>query len=349
MTLYVQANLEGQLWDVPVRGNIGVQAVRADQTGFGRVTYSGNNIGTPYSEGVTYTDVLPSMNLIFDLPHQQVVRTGLARQAARPRMDDLTAGFGYGVNRTAPGGPRWEAGGGNPTLRPWIANAFDISYEKYFGSKGYVAVAYFFKDLQNYIARQPVAYDFSGLPIPSDVPPSQIPASDIGIYTRPVNASGGLMSGWEFSASIPFDLFWKPLEGFGAQASYTDTRTSIDPSLLGLSQIPGYSRYTSNLTLYWERFGWGVRATQRTRSTYVGEGINVFLEPEYPTIQSEKIVDFQISYTVQSGPLKNLGFLFQAANLTDEPFSSTFNNDPNRPERFEDYGNNMLLGISYKF
>lgn len=107
--------------------------------------------------------------------------------------------------------------------------------------------------------------------------------------------------------------------------------------------------YTSNLTLYWERFGWGVRATQRTRSTYIGEGINVFLDPEYPTIQSEKIVDLQVSYTVLSGALKNLGFLFQMANLTDEPFSSSFNNDPKRPERFEDYGNNVLLGISYKF
>jgi iron complex outermembrane receptor protein len=289
------------------------------------------------------------MNLIFQLPYGQILRTGLARQAARPRMDDLSAGFGYGVN-LAPaggGGPRFEAGGGNPTLRPWIANAFDMSYEKYFGNKGYVAAAFFFKDLKNYIARQPVPYDFSGLPLPSDV--LIRPASNIGVYTRPVNGEGGFMAGWELSASIPFDLFWQPLEGFGAQASYTDTRTSIDPSLLGLSSIPGFSRYTSNLTLYWERFGWGVRATQRTRSTYVGEGINVFLDPEYPTIQSEKIVDFQVSYTVQSGTFKNLGFLFQAANLTDEPFRSSFNNDPNRPERYEDYGNNVLLGISYKF
>lgn len=346
-TLYVQANLMGEVGSVPVRGNVGVQVVRADQTGFGRVTYSGNNLGNPFSVNESYTEVLPSMNLIFEFPHQQFLRTGLARQAARPRMDDMSAGFGYGVNRTAPGGPRWEAGGGNPTLRPWIANAFDVSYEKYFGGKGYIAAAFFFKDLKNYIARQPVAYDFTGLPIPNDV--TVLPATRIGIYTRPVNADGGLMAGWELSASIPFEMFWKPLEGFGAQASYTDTRTSIDPSLLGLSSIPGFSRYTSNLTLYWERFGWGVRATQRTRSTYIGEGINVFLDAEYPTIQSEKIVDLQVSYTVQSGPLKNLGFLFQMANLTDEPFTSTFNNDLQRPERYEDYGNNVLLGISYKF
>ena len=346
-TAYVQANLMGDMGSVPVRGNFGVQVVRADQTGFGRVTYSGNNLGTPFSVNAKYTEVLPSMNLIFELPNEQVIRTGIARQAARPRMDDLSAGFGYGVNDTAPGGPRFEAGGGNPTLKPWIANAFDISYEKYFGGKGYVAAAYFYKDLKNYIARQPVAYDFTGLPIPSDV--KRLPASNIGIYTRPVNGTGGSMSGIELSASIPFDLFWEPLEGFGAQASYTDTRTSIDPSLLGLDSIPGFSRYTSNLTLYWERFGWGVRATQRSRSGYVAEGINVFLNSEYETNASEKIVDLQVSYNVQSGPLQNLGFLFQVANLTDEPVRSSFNNDPLRPTRFEDYGNNILLGVSYKF
>ena len=345
-TLYVQANLSGDLGSVPVRGNIGVQAIRADQTGFGRITYSGNNTGDPFSVNETYTEVLPSLNIIFELPYEQLIRTGLARQAARPRMDDLSAGFGYGVNRTAPGGPRWEAGGGNPTLRPWIANAFDISYEKYFGGKAYVSAAFFFKDLKNYIARQPVPYDFTGLPIPSDV--TTLPASNIGIYTRPVNAEGGLMAGWELAASVPFDMFWAPLEGFGAQASYTDTRTSIDPALLGLSQIPGLSRYTSNLTLYWERFGWGVRATRRTRSAYVGEGINVFLEPVFPTIGKEEIVDLQISYTVQEGPLENLGFLFQIANLTDEPFTTSFGG-PLRPGQYEDYGNNALLGISYKF
>ena len=290
--------------------------------------------------------MLPSLNLIFELPNEQILRTGLARQAARPRMDDLSAGFGYGVNPSALGGPRWEASGGNPTLRPWIANAFDVSYEKYFGGKAYVSAAFFFKDLKNYIARQPVAYDFTGLPIPTGI--TTLPASNIGIYTRPVNAEGGLMAGWEFAVSVPFDMIWAPLEGFGAQASYTDTRTSIDPSLLGLSQIPGLSRYTSNVTLYWERFGWGVRATRRTRSAYVGEGINVFLEPVFPTIGNEEIVDLQISYTVQEGPMKNLGILFQIANLTDEPFTTNFGG-PSLPGQYEDYGNNALLGISYKF
>ncbi len=33
----------------------------------------------------TYTDVLPSMNLAFQLPNEHTVRVGLAEQVARPR------------------------------------------------------------------------------------------------------------------------------------------------------------------------------------------------------------------------------------------------------------------------
>lgn len=345
-TAYIQANLDTEYGSIPVSGNIGVQVQRVDQTGFGRITYNGNASGTPFEDGDSYTNVLPSLNLIADLPWEQKLRFGAARQVARPRIDDLSAGFGYGVNQTAPGGPRWEAGGGNPTLRPWKADALDLSWEKYFGGRGYVSIAYFHKDLLNYVANQSVRYDFTGLPIPAGV--TALPASRIGVYTRPVNAEGGTIKGFEYAVSLPFDLMWQPLEGFGLQASYTDTTTSIDPRVLGVPQLPGFSKYTSNVTLYWERFGWGVRATRRTRSSYVGEGVNVFLDSERSLIGSEEIVDLQVSYTVQEGPIKDLGFIFQISNLTDEPFTRNFG-AATRPQEYVEYGNNALLGISYKF
>ena len=175
-----------------------------------------------------------------------------------------------------------------------------------------------------------------------------LPASRIGVYTRPVNAEGGTIKGLEFAVSVPFDLLWERLEGFGLQGSYTDTSTSIDPAVLGVPQLPGFSKYTSNVTLYWERFGWGVRATRRTRSSYVGEGVNVFLDSERSLIGSEEIVDLQVSYTVQEGALKNLGFIFQLSNMTDEPFTRNFGS-ASRPQEYVEYGNNALLGINYRF
>jgi len=345
-TLYVRANLDTDWGSLPVRGNFGVQVQRVDQEGFGLRTYEGNSAGDPVSDGDSYTLVLPSGNLIFDLVSDQKLRFGLARQAARPRIDDLSAGFGYGVDRNA---QRWAGGGGNPKLRPWIANAFDVSYEKYFGGRGYISVAYFFKDLKSYVYNQVQAYDFTGLPIPDGVPPSEIPASPIGTISQPANGEGGLLAGTEIALSIPFDLLWEPLEGFGLQGHYTDTRTSIRPNGPGTTEpLPGFSKYTSNVTLYWERFGWGVRASRRTRSAYVGEIQNVFLDRERVVVGGESIYDFQINYTVQQGALKDLGFFFQLGNIKDEPFRTSFGSEE-RPREYVEYGRNALLGISYKF
>ena len=67
-----------------------------------------------------------------------------------PRLDQLRASFEFGVEHLDTSEP--GASGGNPLLDPWKANAFDISYEKYFeGTKGYVSAAFFYKDLRSYI------------------------------------------------------------------------------------------------------------------------------------------------------------------------------------------------------
>ena len=90
------------------------------------------------------TDVLPSMNLAFSLrpttrpcawpwPGRWRVR---AWTSCAPRWSSASD------TRTDNGTSRGRASGGNPELDPWRANAFDISYEKYFGNKAYVAAAY---------------------------------------------------------------------------------------------------------------------------------------------------------------------------------------------------------------
>ena len=47
---------------------------------------------TPIEAGKSYNDVLPAMNLVFELPAQQLLRFSAAREVARPRMDQMTAG-----------------------------------------------------------------------------------------------------------------------------------------------------------------------------------------------------------------------------------------------------------------
>lgn len=358
-TAYVQANIDTDLGPVPLRGNIGVQAVNVDQSSTGVSTFEGVTLSERATYGASYTDYLPSMNLSFGLPWEQFVRVGASRQVARPRMDQMRANAGFGINRnpsSCPSGdpapcPRYEGSGGNPTLEPWLADAYDVSWEKYFGgNKGYVSAAYFYKDLKTYIYEQVTQFDFSQLPVPPNVLPQDVPQSTIGTYTQPVNGEGGTVKGHELAVSLPFDIFFAPLEGFGFIGNYSDTQSSIQP--LGPSApdepLPGLSKYVSNMTLYYERYGFSFRASQRKRSSFLGEVQGFGGDRTKIQFEGETIYDAQVGYTFQSGPLENLSILLQANNIGNEPFRSTFGSEE-QPRQYFGYGRTYLLGVNYRF
>lgn len=354
-TAFVQANINADLGSVPVRGNIGVQAVSTDQRSTGVATFEGVALGEPSTRGISYTEYLPSLNLSFGLPWEQFIRVGAGRQMARARMDHMRANAGFGIQTTGvcPGGtapPCWSGGGGNPELKPWLADAYDVSWEKYFGgTRGYVSVAYFHKNLLNYIYEQTEAFDFSQLPLPTNI--ANRPTSNIGGYTQPMNGEGGTIKGWEAAVSLPFDLLWAPLEGFGFVGSYSDTRSAIQP--LGPEHpnepLPGLSKYITNMTLYYERHGFSVRGSQRKRSDFLGEVTGFGGDREKIYFKGESVYDFQAGYTFRSGALENLSILAQVNNVTNEPFRSSYDGMEDRPRQFWEYGRTFLLGLNYRF
>lgn len=356
VSTYVQANIDGDLGSIPVRGNVGVQAVSVDQESRGFATFAGNPIGNPFRGGTSYTDVLPSLNLVFSLPADQIMRFAAARQVARPRMDDMRASADYGIRTSGnitgtpcAALPCWSGGGGNPELRPWKADAYDLAYEKYFdGFRGYFSAAYFYKDLKTYIYDRPLPFDYTGFELPPGT--ILIPPSTQGEYSAPANGEGGTIKGFEYSLSVPFDILWEPLRGFGLQASYTETSTSVAPNGPGTSEpLPGFSRYTSNATLYYENHGFSVRASRRSRSAFRSTFQGFGGDLEFQNIAGEAVVDLQLGYAIQSGPLKGLNFLLQGGNLTDEPFRTQENNREDRPIKYFEYGRYYLFGVNYRF
>ncbi len=347
-TAYVQANIDTEIGSIPVRGNVGIQAVNVDQSSTGVATFEGVTLSQPSSRGASYTDYLPSMNLSFELPANQMVRFGAGRQMARPRMDDLRANATFSIDRSR---LVWSGNGGNPELRPWLANAYDLSYEKYFGeNKGYVGLAYFYKDLKSYIYKQFVPFDYSQLPVPASVPPSQIPPNPIALFELPFNGQGGTVKGFEFSSSLPLDLLWEPLMGFGIQANYSDTKSSIQPNGPGTSEpLPGLSKYVSNITVYYERYGFSARVAQRHRSKFLGEVQGFGGDREKIAFNAETVTDVQLGYSFQSGALQNLSLLLQVNNLENEPFTSSYDGQSDRPRQYFGYGRTYLFGATYRF
>ncbi|MEO8364902.1 MAG: TonB-dependent receptor [Pseudoxanthomonas sp.] len=357
-TGWVKANLDTQWGSVPVRGNVGVQIQHVDQSSnanyWDSTQPAGSNV-RPFEDGKTYTDVLPSMNLAFSFSHDQTLRLAAARQVARPRVDQMRASLEFGVN-TATGRP--GGSGGNPQLDPWRANAFDISYEKYFGAKAYVAAAFFYKDLRTYVYTQTIDnYDFTDFVADYVPPPGTQPAQNIGDFTAPQNGKGGKLQGLELTASLPLNLFTEALDGFGvvASASFTDSNIKIrDPESAtsvggGDISLPGLSDRVYNLTAYYERNGFEARISQRKRSDYIGEIGNFAGNRTLRYVVGESITDAQVSYAFgDNTSLAGLSLLLQVNNLTNEAYQ-TYAGTKDRPLEHVEWGRTILFGMNYRF
>lgn len=362
-TGFAKANFDVD-WTVPVRGNVGVQLVHTNMTSIGNFW---NNKATPnrlepLKFTNSYTDVLPSLNMTFDLgkvaTKDLYLRFGAAKEMARPPMDSMRASLDGGLSPTT---FLWSGSGGNPQLKPWKADAYDLSLEKYFGKRSYIAAAYFHKSIESSIYNQTVRYDFSGFPITILDPLGNpiVPLSNIGNMTTQANGEAGYVRGKEISFSLDGSLLNSSLDGIGFIASLGSTESSIKEKgeNLGTGAQPatgleGLSGITRNLTAYYERNGFNARISQRYRSAFAAQTRNQFGDLATSTIESEKLVDLQVGYAIENGQYKGLSVLFQINNLTDEPYrtskSSDYDPTLSLPERYNTHGRQFLLGLTYK-
>ncbi|ABC62724.1 TonB-dependent receptor [Erythrobacter litoralis] len=351
MTLYAQLDIDQELGAGVLTGNIGVQAINTSQQSSG-IAFPGG-VQTPISLGDDFWDVLPSANLSVRLDSGWVFRLAASRQIQRPQLDDLRAAIGYGVVTTIDGQsptgqyPYINGGGGNPLLRPYRANAVDFNVEKYFANgAGVIALQLFYKDLVSYIDGANTVFDYAGLPLPA----GPTPATTIGILNSEVNTGGGDFYGAELSATIPFDAIIPALEGFGATGGVGWTETKVEDANGNVDVIPGYSEWVANGTLYFEKGGFNARGSVRYRSEFLADFTGFGGNITRRLARAETIVDAQIGYDFESGPLEGLSIYLQGQNLTNQPFVSQFD-VPVREAVIDnqEYGRRFLAGFTYRF
>lgn len=355
MTMYAQANIKTSIGASELTGNFGVQAMNTSQHTDGYYADGANVV--PIRKGADYWDVMPSVNLSLRFPSDFVIRAAVAREVMRPRMDDMRVAISYGPDLTGPT-PIIRGSSGNPYLRPFRANAADLSFEKYFGNKGYLAAQLFYKKLVSYVIDQSIPdspFDYSGLPLTTSGYQSTDPngvnyVSPIGVITTPYNISGGELYGVELAGTLPFGELVSFLDGFGVTggASYTKSKIQLsetsDPS-----DIPGYSKWVANGTGYFEKWGFSARGSVRYRSSFIGElsgfGANRVQRRALP----ETIIDAQIGYDFSSGFMNGLSVYLQAQNLTNERFATQNPGQPLQIIDYQTYGRRYLAGFTFKF
>jgi iron complex outermembrane receptor protein len=342
-TPYAMASIDSDLGSAKLTGNVGLQGVHTSTTSSGLQPTVKDH----------YWIWLPSLNLNFRFPNDFIIRLAASKEFMRPRMDQLNNRIAVGVDTTqTPSRYVNVCSGscGNPVLRPYQAKAVDLTFEKYFGNKGYVALQTYYKHIDTYIDSQAFNpnFDFSPFPKPVGV---TLPSSPIGTFSGPVNTHGGYLYGAELAATLPFDAVTSALSGFGITGGIGYTKSKVLRFDGSKTQIPGYSKFVGNLTAFYEKNGINIRGSVRHRSGFLGEFPSFNGAPEQQYVLAETIYDAQIGYDFQPGSaLQGLSVYVQGQNLTNER-SATIGviGHPESWYKYQTYGRRFLLGATYKF
>jgi hypothetical protein len=183
--------------------------------------------------------------------------------------------------------------------------------------------------------------------------PTACPELPIGLFTAPQNGTGGRVDGIELAFSVPGELLWDALQGFGATGSVSETESSISipGQVAGLPTqnitLPGLSKTVWQATVYYERAGFSTRLATTYRSNYIGEITDYAGDRALEYVRHEQISAFQAGYDFQNGPMKGFGIVFQVDNLTNTPFID-YAGVTTRVRDYETYGRVFFLGAKYK-
>lgn len=350
VTPYLATRINSKLFGYELTGNAGVQGVHTDQYVYD-ITKSGdwpNFTFIPYGVDSQYWDVLPSMNLTWKVADDQQIRFSAGRSMARPRFDSMGGSESINFDKTKAASTSlatspWSGSIGNPKLKPWISDDIDVTYEYYFNPGEGVFVEGYYKNLESFIYNSTSVFDFHAFADLATV----TPVLWQGLVSEYVNGTGGNLEGLVLGGNVFLNHISPLLDGFGIQAQGTVVNSNVqipDVNTSPTHQIPQLSKYSFNVTFYWEKDGYSFRINDRYRSSYVQEVPN--FDGTLQAIQgaAENTVDLQIGYQ-----WNNFNFTFAAENLTDTPENSFIGGNPNHPEYYKLFGTNLLLGVSYRY
>lgn len=348
---YAEFDTNTELLGLPLRINAGVRVVQ---------TKTDATAAAPDEEGnavilnadSSYTDILPSTNIIWELNEDLLLRANVARNLTRAGMGSLAPAT-TNINPVA-----GEISTGNPDLDPMRANTFDLSLEWYFADEAVLAATYFRKDIESFINSATVEGALSpelrrivenrGEYTPGDprFDPAVLPAdSDAWSISRPENADGAKLEGVELAYQQPFAFLPAPFDNLGVIANYNIVDSQLKQGDFH-SAMAGLSKNSYNFSLYYETDTYGARIAVNGRDDYVtkvpGSNGNAAEGTTGPTR-----VDLSAYYDVT----ENITITLEGINMTNEVerLYTTGGGDLNLVREYNTTGREILLGVRATF
>ncbi|OAH45705.1 TonB-dependent receptor [Sphingobium yanoikuyae] len=273
----------------------------------------------------TYENFLPSINLTYDVADNVKLRASASRTMTRPDAGAILPGITFSDPSAL------TATAGNPNLKPYTSDNYDLGGEIYTGGIGYVGVSLFMKNIQGFTVTTSEQVAFGSLNIPFDslistqqnalndrslqtgIPVAQLPIT----VNRPVNLRDLKIKGIEATWVQPLDFLVKGL-GFSANGTYLKQSSSS-----GLVAT-GVSPWSYNLQGFYENGGLSVSVNYVWNDEAIAvngpqNGINGADLKSDARGQLDMSAGYQLPFFN-----KALRLTLDVLNITDEPIRTTF-------------------------
>ena len=373
-SIYMDFTFGFDLGDMPVTINAGaryaetdieVSAVQSfifdvipttDLTLFSNVLGPATNI----SDSDSYSNLLPSLNIRLDIQEDMVLRFALYDSMTRPTMSELSPATVFNEPRRQ----NLSASGGNAGLEPFTAENWDLSFEWYYSDTSVVSVAYFDKEIENFITTLTGQETFtmfdrspddnfrcstanSELCSPDAILDPENPDVDVVATTeelngesevynvsRPRNGETASVTGFE----VALTQVWDNGFGFIVNATVVDSDVSLGSDTSESFALEGLGD-SQNVIVFYEQDTWQARVAFNNREGFLRNIDNGFNgEP----VNTDTFGQWDISASWDF--TENFTLFFEGINITEEELVQT-GRFKNQVYNIEDNGSRYSIGI----
>lgn len=376
---YVMANIDTEIGDMGLTGNIGLRMVRNDtkSEGFGEVIdFTTNDDGTFTQIDPTadtglqdvdlqsdYTEWLPSLNLSLAVTDDFIVRAAAYRAMSRFQLNAFASGVSvdscqddasqdseddsavFCATTTDVNDLVSDATTNGNHLDPYTSDNFDLSFEYYPSSDSAVTLALYWKNFTG---------GFESINEPRDIAISVdgveqfVTVDDVTV--NQTSSDQSTIKGYEFTVTKQFSELPAPFNGLGANLAYNYALSDFvtpevaSPGVIDDANLFGYSKQVASTSVYWEGDDVTLRLLYKYRSRYFQPNNLPFPDRSHRYVEDSDYVDFSAKYKYS----KKLSFSFKALNLLDETQVFTRGNESTIAD-YSRSGRKFFFGAKMKF
>lgn len=321
---YAMTNLD--FGSVAVTAGLRVERTELDIDGF---LLSGSTV-TPISGQRRYTDFLPSLIVRITPSDDTMFRIAYSRSVGRPQYSDLSPGGSVSVE----GEGEISVDSGNPALKPYIADAIDMTGEWYFAPGGLISIGAFAKFIRNPIFTQ--SYVLTDASFGGET-------YDRINFSQTLNADRGDIIGLEAAYQQQFTFLPGLLSGFGVNLNLTLIDATLRMPGRGAIAFPEQSSLLWGAQLFYQKgpveASVAYHHTGRALIAAGDEKLTDQYNDDLRRLDAKVAVDLT----------RNIRLFAEGQNLTDEPTRQYQGGVRNWVTQDERYGRTFYIGASLKW